>query len=229
MENNIIENFFKALFDFGPLTVVYTADAPKEMMASAVNDDGWFTWKPIEGTFGPEDYRKIEEKFNVVFPETFIDFHKRYFFLDCDCVLLRLPYSNPNKPLQEITDTLEDAGYLTSIGIYPFAWEGNDAGHLVFDGREPKENNEFPIRVFDYALEELDGLSDIIFSSFPKLLECMTHYMKEIKNRKDFDIVPEFLEIDPHGAGKNGKEYWLSWAAMMKANDEYLKENPWPF
>ncbi|KQB99151.1 SMI1/KNR4 family protein [Pedobacter sp. Hv1] len=229
MKDNIIEAFFSAFFNARKLTSVYTKDTPKEMMASPVDEEGWFIWKPLNGTFSAEDYRKVEEKFNVVFPQSFINFHKRYFFLDCDCRLLRLPYSNPNQPLQEITDPLEDADYLASLGLYPFAWEGNDNGHLVFDGREDKENNEFPIRLFDYSWDELDGLSAIIFSSFSKLLECLTHYMKEVKTRQDFDVVPDFLEIDPEGAGKYGREYWLGWAGMMKGNYEYFKDNPWPF
>ncbi len=230
MENNIIEDFFNTFFKCNELTTVYTKDTPKEMMASPVDEEGWFTWKPIKGTWRLEDYRKVEERFNVVFPQSFIDFHKRYFFLDCDCVLVRLPYSNPNKPpLAEIIDILEDTDYLMAINIYPFASEGYDGGFLVFDAREETANNEFPIRAFDYTLEELDGLSAIIFSSFSKLLECLTHYLKEVKTRHDFDIIPEFFEIDPDGAGKHGREYWLGKIDMMKYIYEDNKNNPWPF
>jgi hypothetical protein len=107
--------------------------------------------------------------------------------------------------------------------------EGNDAGFLVFDGRLPKENNEFPIRVFDYMLEELDGLGPIIFSSFSKLLACLIYYMKEIKTMPDFEIIPQFLAIDPEGAGKYGTDYWMGWANMQKDNYEYDKENPLTF
>lgn len=120
-------------------------------------------------------------------PLTFIDWHKRYFFLDCSCTFLGLPHSNPNRPLEEIIDILDNdsAHELAKINLYPFATEGNDGGFLVFDGREEKENNEFPTRVYA-ASEELDGLSAIIFSSFSKLLECLTLFMKEIKNPRPF-------------------------------------------
>ena len=105
--------------------------------------------------------------------------------------------------------------------IYPFADEGNDSGPLVFDGRMPMPDNEFPIRVYDQEFGgDLNGLSEIIFSSFPKLLECITHYLTELKTRKSFDIIPDFFQIDPHGAGKTGIDYWLGWEAMQKENFE---------
>lgn len=58
--------------------------------------------------------------------------------------------------------------------MYPFAAEGNDAGPLIFDGRIKVVNNEFPIRVYEQEFGgNLDGLSEIIFSNFSKLLECL--------------------------------------------------------
>ncbi|WP_316734870.1 SMI1/KNR4 family protein [Pedobacter aquatilis] len=217
-----IEQFFKAYWTKG-MKSVYTEKVPKEIMQSVVNGDGWYEWKLIPGTLTTDDYIKVEAKFNVIFPENFIEWHKRYFFADCDCSIIRLPHSLPTKPLAELIDNLSwnISSQLISLGIIPFADEGNDTGPLVFDTRNIKDKKDFPIRVYDHEYGgDLDGLSKIIFSSFDKMLECLTHFLIETKTKKRFEVIPDFYAIDPKGAGSTGKSYWASWVAMDKANFE---------
>lgn len=88
------------------------------------------------------------------------------------------------------------------------------------------ENNEYPIRVYDHEYGgDMNGLGEIIFSSFSKLLECFTHYIQELENRKNFEIIPDFFHIDPTRAGKTGVDYWLGWVSMEKENDELFGDN----
>lgn len=207
------------------MRTVYADSIPKEMMFSQVDDEGWFEWKLVPGTLHTTDYKKIEKQFGVILPKSFVNWHKSYFFLDGDCSILRLPYSNPAQPLNEIVNNLEWWIPLQLIPhkIYPFASEGNDVGQLVFDGRKSVIDNEYPIRVYDQEFGgDLEGLSEIIFSSFSKLLECVTHYLIEIKSRPGYEIIPEFFQIDPTGAGKTGIDYWLEWSSMLKANFEEM-------
>jgi hypothetical protein len=221
-KKKIINGFFQQFFD-QELKTVFIEQTPKDMMASAVDDEGWYDWKPINGKSNVNDYQNIEKKFNVKFPVSFKEWHRLYFFLDCDCSLVRLPYSSPNEPLQEIIDNLDNdlAENLIELKIYPFGQEGNDMGPLVFDGRYEIVDNEFPIRFFDYDYYgDIEGLSEIIFSSFLKLLECITYFLKEVKERKIHEIIPDFFTIDPDGAGKTGIDYWLAQSAMAKENDE---------
>lgn len=111
--------------------------------------------------------------------------------------------------------------YLAKQRLYTFAWEGNDSGPLIFDGRTDMESNEYPIRVYNYDYGgDMDGLSEVIFSSFTKLLECMIHLLKSRETKKIYDVILDFFHIDPKGAGQDGIDYWLSWAAMLRANDE---------
>nr|WP_315420846.1 hypothetical protein [uncultured Pedobacter sp.] len=232
MENKekIIIDFFKEFFS-QELKTVYTEKTPKEMMTSEIDTEGWFYWKPINGTFDTDKYTDIEKKFHVIFPKSFIEWHKLFFFLDGDCSLVRLPHSSPNEPLQELIDNLDNdlAMDLISLKIYPFGQEGNDMGPLVFDGRKEMINNEFPIRFFDHDYyNDLEGLSEIIFSSFLKLLECITYFLKEVTTRKIHDIIPDFFRIDPDGAGKTGVDYWLAQSAMARENDE-LFGNQWNY
>jgi len=218
---DISNKFFDAYFNAFSNKTVFTDDVPVEMILTEEDEKGWFGWKLIKGTLSEEDYQKVENEFNIKLPKSFVEWHKEYFFLDADTSILRLPTSNPNLPLGEIKEDLNwfIAEQLIPQKLYPFGDEGNDAGPLVFDGRVDKKDNEFPIRVYDHEFGgDLEGLSEIIFSSFEKLLECLTHYMTELKTRKNFEIIPDFFNIDPTGAGLTGVAYWLSWINMQKAN-----------
>ncbi|WP_433903519.1 SMI1/KNR4 family protein [Sphingobacterium puteale] len=217
-----IEKFFNAYLTKGARSV-YTEDIPKEMMASEVDEDEWYEWKLIPGTFTPEDYKRVATQFGVTLPESFIEWHKRYFFADCDCSIVRLPHSLPSQPLAEIITNLDwyIPEQLIPLGLIPFASEGNDTGPLVFDTRGSVETNDYPIRVYDHEYDgELDGLSEIIFSSFDKMLACLTHFLNETNTRKHFEVIPDFYAIDPDGAGAAGRPYWESWIVMGRANFE---------
>jgi len=220
--SDIVDRFFKAYWKTG-MKSVYTNEVPKEMMVSPVDKDGWYEWKLIPGTLIAADYKKVELKFNAIFPDNFIEWHKRYFFEDGDCLIVRLPHSLPTSPLEQLINNLdwEIPSQLIPLGLIPFADEGNDAGPLVFDIRYSNGEKDFPIRVYDHEYGgDLDGLSEIIFSSFNKMLECLTHFLIEIKTRKSFEVIPDFYVIDPVGAGLTGKSYWISWTEMARANFE---------
>ena len=220
---DLIHKFFNAYLTAFSNKTVFTKDSPQQMMLSPKDQDGWFEWKFIKGTLLDKDYEKVEDEFEIKIPKSFVQWHKEYFFLAADTSILRLPTSNPNLPLKEIRQNLDwfIAEQLIPQKLYPFGEEGNDAGPLVFDGRLSTQDNEFPIRFYDHEFGgDLEGLSEIIFSSFEKLLECLTYYMIELKTRKNFEIIPDFFKIDPAGAGLTGIDYWLSWTNMQKANFE---------
>lgn len=222
---DLSQKFVEAYSSVHSLKTIYTDSFPAEMKASEIDNDGWIEWKPIKGTLQESDYRKLERKYSVLFPKSFINWHKSYYFLDADCSILRLPISSPTRPLEDLEGNLNwfIPEQLIPQNLYPFADDGNDAGPLVFDGREPIMDNEFPIRVYDHEYGgEPEGLSEIIFSSFPKLLECMIHYMVELRSRRSFEIIPDFLQIDPEGAGRTGVDYWLGWTAGERGNFEEL-------
>ncbi|MDJ1485037.1 SMI1/KNR4 family protein [Cytophagaceae bacterium YF14B1] len=215
--------FHEAYAAVFPRHTVYSDKFPVEMKASEEDSEGWIEWKLLKGTLQASRYHQVEKQFGVLFPESFIDWHKSYYFLDGDCSIIRLPASNPSQPLEELKRSLDwyVAQQLIPQQLYPFAEEGNDTGPLVFDGREKMPGNEFPIRVYDHEFGgELQGLSPIIFSSFSKLLECLTHYLTQLKTRRNFEIIPDFFTIDPQGAGKTGVDYWLGWSGMQSANFE---------
>jgi hypothetical protein len=213
MPINLTTEFFKAYWKPG-MKSVYTKIVPKEMMASPIDKDGWYEWKLITSTLTVNDYQKLEDKFKVRFPTSFINWHSTYFFADCDLSIIRLPNSFPTVPLKSVADHLDwyVAEKLISQGLIPFADEGNDTGPLVFDTRNRNNENDFPIRVYDHEyMGDLSGLSDVIFSSFSKMLECLTHLLNESKTKNQFHIIPDFFKIDPDGAGLTGRSYFNLW------------------
>lgn len=219
----VIQRFFEAYFSTLPRKTVYTPTFPSEMKASEIDGEGWIEWKAIQGSLLLSDYTKVEKEFGVFYPKSFIEWHKSYYFLECSTSILSLPTSNPLRPLDDLKQQLNwfIPQQLIPQNIYPFGSEGNDTGPLVFDGRNSVIDNEFSIRVYDLEFSgDLEGLSEIIFSSFSKLLECLTHFLSELNTRKNFEIIPEFFAIDPQGAGKSGIDYWLGWARMLKANED---------
>jgi hypothetical protein len=211
MSTNLTTEFFKAFWRPG-MKSVYTPIVPNEMMLSPVDKNGWYEWKLIPGTLTNYDYENLEKEFNMRFPKSFIDWHKAYFFATCDLSIFRLPNSFPTIPLKSVADNLDSyiAEQLIPQGLIPFADDGNDAGPLVFDMRNRgTDSNDFPIRVYDHEyMGDLAGLSNVIFSSFSKMLECMTHLLHESRTKDQADIIPDFLKIDPDGAGKTGKSYF---------------------
>jgi hypothetical protein len=218
-----IDKFFFAYKQAFSTKTVYSDKFPKEMMANSVDGEGWVEWKAIDGTLERPVYERIEDQYKVKFPASFIEWHRAYFFLNCDCSLLRLPISNPLEPAKDIEGKLNwyIPKQIIPKKLFPFGSEGNDSGPLVFDGRAEAVNNEFPVRVYNQEFGgALEGLSEIIFSSFPKLLACITHYMLELNTRNNFDILPDFFGIDPTGAGKTGIDYWLTWASGQRADFE---------
>lgn len=216
--------FFAAYLAAFPPRTVYTDDVPASLMASAEDEEGWFTWQLAPGTLPESAYHELAQAYGLQLPPSFTDWHRAYYFLDGDCGLLRLPISNSARLLADLEKEWkwEATQQLIAQRLYPFAQEGNDSGPLVFDGRAAGAGPEFPIRVYDHEYGgRPEGLSEVIFSSFGKLLECLTHYCREIQTRSRAEVILDFLQLDPAGAGSTGAGYWRSWAAMMKNFEEF--------
>ena len=119
----------------------------------------------VPGSLKPDAYHRLEKKYDVRFPKSFIAWHSAYFFSDGDCGMVRLPASNALQPLAELENELNWSvpTRLISQKLYPFAQEGNDAGPLVFDARADCIDDEYPIRWYEHEYGgNLEGLGEII-------------------------------------------------------------------
>lgn len=59
-KEKMINEFFKQFFS-QELNAVFKEQTLKDMMASNVNNEGWYNWKPINGKFNISDYENIEK------------------------------------------------------------------------------------------------------------------------------------------------------------------------
>ncbi len=224
---DIIENFFQAYQKYD-LRAVYVPSTPKEMMASGIDEWGWYTWKLIPGTLEPGAYHNLAARFGCTFPDLFIEWHRRYYFVDCDCSLASFPASLPNQPLKALEDSLawDAPKELIRQGFLPFAHEGNDAGLLVLDTSKMKDD-DCPVYFSDVDyVGELEGISGPVFSSFEKMLLCFTQFLKEQPARPRHEIISDFFILDPEGAGKSGRAYWRDWIEMERETDERQRNDP---
>lgn len=217
---DLIDKFFNAL-EMSEMLTVIDSPVPEEMIVSRNGE--WVNWKKMPGNTERIKYHKMEARYSTKLPEDFIEWHRRYFFLDCDCSIIRLPHSHPSDPFREIEMMWNYplAHELIAQKLYPFGEDGNDTGPLVFDMRSKNDPANIPIRVYHHEYGgDLAGLDEIIFSSFQKLLECLTYFLEETRTRHNFEVIPEFFEIDPEGSGATGYVYWTSWIHDMKSNYE---------
>ena len=217
--NKTIEYFFEQFFKHKLLIAHYTEGiTPKSMVDSEVDIDGYYRWKPVKGKIKDVAYEKLEQSYGLSFPKSFIQWHKRYFFFGRDCRILNLPSSSPSAPLQEIIHFLNNdvAKALIAEKLYPFGEDTYTGKLMVFDARIPFADLEYPIRVYDGNGTDLYGLSEVVFSSFPKLLECLTYLFEEIHTRPIHEIITGFSCIDPKGAGSTGINYWQEIITMEK-------------
>jgi hypothetical protein len=83
---------------YSPLKLPYTTAFPDELKNSEVDSEGYIEWKFIKGTLGYEVYKQLEKSYKVMFPGSFMEWHKAFFFLDADASIIRLPVSNPQQP-----------------------------------------------------------------------------------------------------------------------------------
>lgn len=55
--DKVIKDFFETYFSLDNLYRVYVeGKTPKEMMASEVDESGWYAWKPLPGDLSLSDY-----------------------------------------------------------------------------------------------------------------------------------------------------------------------------
>ena len=171
------------------------------------------TWSYSLSTGIEKDFSTLERQFHTVFPDSHKQFYERYNFSEIEIPLLRLTGSDPHLSNLATEYNWDLPKRLTDNQLYVFGDGGNDIGPLVFDGRIPKSGNEFPIRMYDHEFTDgaPEALTEILFSSFTKMIECLLHYLEEGPKTGYNAAIRQFLDIDPEGAGSEGREFWPPW------------------
>ena len=202
---------------FSPLRCVFTPDLPPEMLVSQRPDaSGWVEWRMLpQPCQNPINFALLENEAASRLPKSFKAWFQNYYTLDVDVGIVRLPACPLNNPLKDLKYQVVESGYYSKrckeLGLIPFGDEKLiDAGPLCFDTREPVRDDEWPVVYWDHEYDQTsEEIGPRIFSSFPKLIKCCTHFLQENKSARD--LVRDLYRIDPEGAGGPGRAYWEGW------------------
>ncbi|QDU79222.1 hypothetical protein Pla110_09280 [Polystyrenella longa] len=128
---------------------------PPEMQAGPINSDGWVEWKLADSTARIRDIRTLEEDFQFVFPESFINYLQAMCHLFDDVSSRKydqqifwepLPLTNPLGSLRFLIAAWDD---LIRADFIPVAQWGDGWGPICFDAKN-KSEPEHPLVWFDH-------------------------------------------------------------------------------
>jgi hypothetical protein len=220
---DLIDQFYNTVYKARtPLKTVYAVNTPHDMIVGNEPDsEGWIEWRLIRRseTIDPA-LAEFEQEIGHPLPHLFKQWHSRYYTLDGDIGIARLPEIPSNDSLRPLRTTYRcffPDERLYNMGLIPFGNEAMmDAGPLCFDTRVSISDANWPIIYWDHEWANTNReIGPAIFSSFGKLLECAIHYwapgIQDGKMRTK--RIRDFFEIDPTGAGGPGKSDWKTWCS----------------
>jgi len=209
----LIDRFFEAFQrDPARLLIPRIPDLPRDMLAAETAPPPWAAWQVVPGRVSVQTWREWEEAHGVHLPESFQNFFLSRHTLSLDCGLLRLACSPSNSPFSDLEELLEwDVAEIRNRQIFPIGDETlRDAGPLCLDLRDRKA--EPPVVYWDGNSETIPPP---VFSSFPKLLECLAFALENDLNvLQDEALLEQYLALDPEGAGGTGRPYWREAAGL---------------
>src|SRR5579885_577741 len=185
--SDYIERFFRAYqASSEPMSVVLIASTPLDMLVDPTpNKSGWVEWKLVPQMTSLEPAMlALEKEVGIGLPTSFKDWLSRYYTLDMDIAIARLPACPSNNPLGPLRERIFGSGYHSerprALGLLPFGAEAKmDAGPLCFDTRQARADNGWPIVYWDHDFDKRpEEIGPMIFSSFAKLIECATHFLE---------------------------------------------------
>ena len=218
----------KALDQLRRIDLMYIpGDVPGPMQdPSLTPEDDWVGWKPVPSTVTDAQLDALEEKTTLAFPSLYRDFLKYLHFFDLTEFGIRFeshPCTGWSKRLQEIYFEAWEPERIIGIGLLPFGDEAfRDSGPVCFDTRHRLENGDCPIVNWDHEWLGTDKEIQPMFSSCAKMFACLAfaadtdinfYYQDVDEDSPDLlahkrELLSQFLDLDPDGAGGPGRAYW---------------------
>jgi hypothetical protein len=204
--DTLIEEFYRACYPKDRLKSVHPSP-PKEMMVDENDQREWFEWKLVKRSEGIDpQFTAFENEIGCILPESFKQWHSRYYTLDGDLGFIRLPAIPSNDPFGPVRHEMFEM-YLPERyreqGFLPFGSDGAwDAGPLCFHTGINDDAADWPIYLWDHDNAKQDPI--LCFSNFRKLLECSIHdWGGHLLDYGSLAIGSQgFTVIDPEGAGR---------------------------
>lgn len=185
---SIIDKVISEAEKFG-FNLVEEERIPAEMLdTSKEENDGMRYWKPVPSTVTDNDLKEIEDKINAPLPGSFKTILKHKHFCELAIDSANFFDHSIGKWKQVLMDKMFDEQkrkYTIDKGLIPFC-DYEDWGFLCFDTKRPKEDNEYPVMLWDFEsaadhLDKYDEKAGAIEELFPDLPSMLT----ELSKRQD--------------------------------------------
>ena len=208
---------------------------PEEMKDHDIPiEDDEVGWKPIPSTVTDTDLNTLEVFAGANFPPAYRTFLKYRHFYDLTEVGVRFS----SHAVDTWRDTLEreymiePKERIVGIGLIPFGSEAMmDAGPVCFDTRGKSPDGDCPVVYWDHEWVGTEKEIQPMFSSCMKMFECLLfvatseiyfvyHDEDDPSNllHRKRELMAQFLNTDPGGAGGPAREYWTSWGVDPDAS-----------
>jgi len=218
MANPVVKNYVDAALAQlrrGDLMRV-PAKVPNEMRDGSIPARGdWIGWQAIPSTVTSEDLDVLESELGLVFPPLYRDFLQYMHFFGLTEFGVRFEQHLPGewiKKLRRLYSWYREQ--ITRMHLLPIGDESMmDAGPVCFDTRARDDDGDCPIVFWDHEWVGSDREVQPMFSSFGKILQCLTIVASADSigtKTDDGRWMQAFLTADPTGAGGPARDYWTS-------------------
>lgn len=202
---------------------------PSDMIDSSVKpQDDWLGWQPVPSTVADDELDELERETGIQFPPSYRALLKYRHFIDLTelgCRFERHPSEGWHEVLRAAYFQSWPQERILGIGLLPIGSETfMDAGPVCFDSRSRGVDGDCPVVFWDHEWVETPREIRPLFSSGRKMFECLafatktdvrfvSHFeddnLSELSEKKQ--LLRQFLDLDPTGAGGLARDYWTSW------------------
>lgn len=194
---DLITEFFKAYYE--DMTDYFFEFPTDKMLEEKVTKDNFIEWILTPTKIKLSDYEPLEKKLGETIPLIFKKWYSRHYSpepgsLDTRIIFLPVPtqedlFSELEGSLLGYGDSYQD---IRDLNLIPFGSDANARGAICFDASDKSINpNDYPIVLFEYDTWDK---SEIAFSNFEKMLECIIDLTK-------VGSTENFAKIDPKAGG----------------------------
>ena len=152
---NIIDSYLKKRADIGLNKLPIQIEAEMSDLSQDKNEK-WRIWFPIDSKVSDDEIDIIESRIGYKLPDDYKTFLKYKHFYELhisEVSFFRHPINSWKESLLKMIFDRCPTEYLIEKGYIPFA-DWSDWGLLCFDTNRNKENNNYPIVVWDHEMED---------------------------------------------------------------------------
>ncbi len=193
---------------------------------SIAPSDGWVGWRPMPSTVTDADLDALEGETGLAFPPLYRDFLQYQHFVYLTETGVRFERHLCDDWQETLREAYFRSGYqsILNVGLLLFGDEAfMDAGPVCFDTRHRLADGDCPVVFWDHEWAGRTKGVRPLFSSCRKMFGCLSLVAATEVNFIYHDygddpsllaekrqLLARFLALDPDGAGRAARQYWVS-------------------